>query len=541
MKEFIKKHAYAIALVAVTIIMVGWASLDNTKQAHDLPFHLANIDNIVSNNLKITPIMPNLAYGLGYGIYIFYPVLSHFFYAVIASVLSVFGVKTVSSILVTNVIVSVISSLTMYFAVSEITKNKKWAFVSALIYMLFPYRLGTITVRMALAENFISIFIPVVLLSIYYLFNDEKKKFYISFIIGYTGAILSHYVMSVYFTVFVFLILLFNIKKLFENKRILMLLIATIAVCVLVLPNIILFVENYSGDYLISTKNYVTSEKLIEDNILELKEFVIPTEEYNWTIPYYTYVPVLIFCVFSAYVGVKNMKKDGLGVILLIGLIILCVVAICCMPLWKMLPDFVYNIQFPWRLLIIFATLVSILAPMFLKEFDRKIVFLITIILCVMQAPFLINKLNNRIYHFDYSNPEIEKGVGNMNEYYPTKCWGNKKYYENKIDIDIVEGVGDVTVTNRENGEMEFTVSNSKDLEIELPTIYYKGYKLTHNEEKIDIEYNEYGLVTVKAEDGNYKLEYTGTFLYNLFRIIRIVAIIGLIGYIIKLKLWVKN
>ena len=160
MKEFIKKHAYAIALVAVTIIMVGWASLDNTKQAHDLPFHLANIDNIVSNNLKITPIMPNLAYGLGYGIYIFYPVLSHFFYAVIASVLSVFGVKTVSSILVTNVIVSVISSLTMYFAVSEITKNKKWAFVSALIYMLFPYRLGTITVRMALAENFISIFIP---------------------------------------------------------------------------------------------------------------------------------------------------------------------------------------------------------------------------------------------------------------------------------------------------------------------------------------------------------------------------------------------
>ena len=106
--------------------------------------------------------------------------------------------------------------------------------------------------------------------------------------------------MSVYFTVFVFLILLFNIKKLFKNKRILTLLIATIAVCVLVLPNIILFVENYSGDYLISTKNYVTSEKLIEDNILELKEFVIPTEEYNWTIPYYTYVPVLIFCVFSA-------------------------------------------------------------------------------------------------------------------------------------------------------------------------------------------------------------------------------------------------
>lgn len=541
MKEFIKKHAYVIALVVVTIIMVGWASLDNTKQAHDLPFHLANIDNIVSNNLKITPIMPNLAYGLGYGIYIFYPVLSHFFYAVIASVLSVFGVKTISSILVANVIVSVISSLTMYFAVSEITKNKKWAFISALIYTLFPYRLGTITVRMALAENFISIFIPIVLLSIYYLFSDEKKKFYTSFIIGYTGVILSHYVMAVYFTIFVGLILLFYIKKLFEDKRILTLLVAVGVVCILVLPNIILFVENYSGDYLISTKNYVTSEKLIEDNILELKDFVFPAEEYNWTIPYYTYVPVLIFCIFSAYVGIKNMKKDSWGVILLIGLIILCVVVICFMPLWKILPAFTYNIQFPWRLLIIFAALVSMLAPMFLKEYDKKSVFIIIAILCIVQAPFLINKLNNRIYHWDYSNVEIEKGVGNMNEYYPSKCWGNKEYYENKKNIDIVEGEGDISIISRENGKLEFTVSNSKDLEIELPTIYYKEYKLTHNEEKLEVEHNEYGLITVKSEDGNYKLEYTGTLVYNLFRSIRILAIIAGIGYIIKLKLSVKE
>ncbi len=134
----------------------------------------------------------------------------------------------------------------MYFLVIEMTKNKKQAFASAIIYMLFPYRLGTITVRMALTENFAGIFIPIILLGIYYLFKDEKKKFYITFILGYTGLILSHYLIAMYFSIFVLIILIFCIDKLFREKRIIRLLIGTLAVIILVLPSITIFLEHYN-------------------------------------------------------------------------------------------------------------------------------------------------------------------------------------------------------------------------------------------------------------------------------------------------------
>lgn len=246
MKKFLKKNIYIIAIEIIAIILIGYIYLDNTYQAHDLPFHLANIKNLVSNNLKADLIMPNIGNGLGYGLYIFYPKLPHLIYAGIAGTLSAIGVEIINSVLITNILVSIASSLTMYFLVIEMTKNKKQAFASAIIYMLFPYRLGTITVRMALTENFAGIFIPIILLGIYYLFKDEKKKFYITFILGYTGLILSHYLIAMYFSIFVLIILIFCIDKLFREKRIIRLLIGTLAVIILVLPNITIFLEHYN-------------------------------------------------------------------------------------------------------------------------------------------------------------------------------------------------------------------------------------------------------------------------------------------------------
>lgn len=164
MKEFLNKNFYIIGLIIIGVILIGYIYLDNTKQGHDLLFHIANIHNIVSNNLKVTPVMPNLAHNLGYGIYIFYPIATHFIYAIITALLKIFGLKTINCVLIINILVSILSSIFMYKLVLEIAKNKKVAFISGIIYMLLPYRLGLITVRMALAENFAGLFIPCVLL-----------------------------------------------------------------------------------------------------------------------------------------------------------------------------------------------------------------------------------------------------------------------------------------------------------------------------------------------------------------------------------------
>lgn len=318
MREFLGKNKYIIAIIIIYTIFIGTIYLDNTKNAHDLQFHLANIKNIMSNNLKIDLIMPNIGNNLGYGLYIFYPMLTHFTYAIISSILSIINIDLIDSVLITNILISILSGISMYILVLKTTESKIKASMSTIIYLLFPYRMGTITVRMALAENFAAIFLPIILLGLYYLFKDEKKKFYICFVIGYVGLIFSHYLISMYFSIFVFIILLFYIDKIIKNKRIITLGLGVLGVVILVLPNIVIFAEHYGMEYLVYKENYVTNFALIKANLLEGRDYIIPSANYDWTVPYYIYFSVICLSIYSAYLIVKEHKRGG---ILLLSLI----------------------------------------------------------------------------------------------------------------------------------------------------------------------------------------------------------------------------
>lgn len=335
---------------------------------------------------------------------------------------------------------------------------------------------------------------------IYYLFKDEKKKFYISFILGYAGLILSHYIIAMYFSIFVLIILLFYIDKLLKNKRIIKLILGVLAVTILVLPNISIFLEHYNMDYLVSKEGYVSRLSLIEENILTIKDLTIPEEKYDWTVPHYIYIPVIIFTIMSLTLIIMKNKRFGFLCITLIGL---CLLLMLCKQVWQILPKITYNIQFPWRILLILSALLSVISPIFLLKFNKKWIIALSVILSIIPSLFLINKLSNRTYHKDHTKIYLEKGTGNMNEYYPTAYYyKNKDYYENKKNIDVIEGTGNVVITKNDTEKFEFSVSDSEKLIIELPKIYYKGYKLTRNDEEVEIgQSKDYGLITVNAEN----------------------------------------
>lgn len=90
---------------------------------------------------------------------------------------------------------------------------------------------------------------------------------------------------------------------------------------------------------------------------------------------------------------------------------------------------------------------------------------------------------------------------GNLGEYYPYEYANDKEYYANKHGIDIIEGNGVITIINNSLEDFEFRISESKNLKVELPRIYYKGYKLTKNEEMVEVDCNKYGLITVDLKD----------------------------------------
>ena len=530
MKETVKHYIFIIGISLIATFILGFIYHNDTLRGHDLSFHIANIQNMVDHHLNINFIMPVIGNNLGYGLYIFYPFLPHFIYALLTFFLSIFKISTIDSILIINVFISIISSIVLYFLSYKLSKNKKVAFLSAIIYLLFPYRLGIITVRMALNENFAGIFMPIILLGLSYLLDENinKKKFYIYFVLGYVGLILSHYVLALFFTIIIWIILLWNMKKIIDKNRFIPLIKAIILISILVLPNIIIFFEHYQMPYLVYLEGYVTSKELIDENILSLKDYLIPNNNYDWDIPYYISTPVIFSFIYSSYYVIKHKDKKYIFIVLMA---LLLGFVISSHTLWNLLPKVFDMIQFPWRLLLILSLFVSLISPIFLQEIKNRKIYIGIIFIFLIPSFFLASKLSSRIYTYDYTNIDMNDGVGNIKEYYPVEYLDCKEYYENKKDVDFISSSGNSKIIENDISKNIFTfeIDSDKKVTIELPRIYYKGYVLedeTHH--KIRIKRSNYGFIETKVSSGIYTLKYIGTPIYIIFKYIRI----GLILYL---------
>lgn len=62
----------------------------------------------------------------------------------------------------------------MYWFVNKLTKSKEVGALAAILYMLMPYHLNDMYIRNALGEFLSYIFIPLVFLGLYKIFEKEK-------------------------------------------------------------------------------------------------------------------------------------------------------------------------------------------------------------------------------------------------------------------------------------------------------------------------------------------------------------------------------
>ena len=62
----------------------------------------------------------------------------------------------------------------MYWFVSRLTKSKEVGVLAAILYMLMPYHLNDMYIRNALGEFLSYIFIPLLFLGLYKIFQKEK-------------------------------------------------------------------------------------------------------------------------------------------------------------------------------------------------------------------------------------------------------------------------------------------------------------------------------------------------------------------------------
>ena len=539
----IDKYYIAIFLVALFILAPYISKI--FYLGHDSGYHIFNsyglesIWNFVNTfQIKVIPILTN---DFGYGSAIFYPQLSHFLIAFNVKILSLFNLNIIYAIKVVLFFIVFCSGICMYKLVLKLLKNKSAAFVSSVFYMTAPYFVSDIFIRSSYAEAIVFVFLPIVFLSIIYLFEKDYRRFYILFIIGYVGLINSHLVMTVYITLFLIGIFILNIRKFLKKDIIISFINATIIVLLICLPFIIPLVEHkLFGNYAVFAPNYMATDSSISDCRLKMIHIFSNVSHYNIKF-FLNILSVILFCM-TCY-NYKKLRSNK-NCWILKGSIIMAFVSFIMasefFP-WLIMPRFLRFIQFPWRLEVMLIFFISIASSFALLLFDKSqqkilvIICLVTSAICVNQVVSNLEMKKIEKKFFDDTHTEIS-----MKEYYPMKSVKNFDYISNRnSDVLLLKGQAKVEKLKDDVPYLKFKLSDvSKDTVLELPRIYYLGYTVIQkdssgNEKELRYFEDKYGMMKIRvSKESTIEVDYTGTKLSNVGNIISFITIICCFGYL---------
>lgn len=531
MKKLKNKDYYYILLFLLSILLLIPILNSRYFEGHDTGYHMAYI--LGMNNSLNTKIFPVIAYNFGYGAGLFYPQLAH----VLAAFIKLLSSSIFTTLKITDLVIIFSSGLSMYYFMKTVTKNKPLSLVAAIFYLTAPYKIYDMMVRDALNESLIFIFLPIVLLSIYYLFNKDYPKFYFTFVLGYTGLIESHLVLTMYITLFLGVILLINYKKVFNPKTLKTLALGTIIVLLVNMFFLLPLLEHrILGNYVVFSKNAMANPDGVYENALSLKDFLMGDAFVN-----------IIALLFLLYLIVKlkpknillKMQQDYLFAVGMVWTLLGMFMSSKLFP-WKLMPDFLLLIQFPSRLAILTTLGLSILAYYALQELKRpKLGIVISVVSCLVVA--FISLTHQEYKEVALENYNLaETGMGYMNEYLPVKAKENIDYLRSRDDlVHVVKGKADVTIFTNDMESLVFKVDTKNPVTLELPRLYYLGYRVsatTLNETtKLAYQEDEKGFIKIEVPASvTITVDYTGTMIDQISNIISLVTSMTFIGYLVR-------
>lgn len=530
---------FLVSLFLVIPVFIGYSNGD------DAAFHLSNII-IRSDSLFDFPwkILPNVMNNLGYGTGIFYPSLPHMFGGALLFVLENIGINAIEVLGILKFAIILFSGLSMYFFAKKLFNDNSKGMTAAIFYITSSYFFVDLYVRDSLNESFIFIFMPVIFLGLYYLFEmDDYKKFYALFVVGYTMMMNCHLVMSVWFTLFLMIFILFNIKKVIMWKYLKHLILSSILILILTSTFWVPMVQQmfYGNNVIFKVPPIPSSFETIS-----LEHFFF-RENYKRFIVTFNFILLILF-VITLYRIFKNKidfsRKKYILTFLII--LILSLFFVSCSFIWDYIPSMLLSIQFPWRLISFAVFSLAILACDGLDNvyhiFKSKYIILakVGIIVILMfdcyQNMSLISYdtgTTNKIKNMSAEKTDdvlLEDNIwaapGYSFEYLNREAMGFRDYLNSRDcnEIKVIEGKAKIKVIENDVPKMTFKASNvSKGTVLELPRIYYLGYKIKNSDGNIiDYSLNEQGLIIIPIDkNGVYEVTYPGTAAYNLALVIK--------------------
>lgn len=534
-----KSHFGLFLIVLTTLSLLMIFCYDPVYRGDDFYFHLRRL-NALADALRDGTFPAYIDYkalqGYGYLSSVFYPDVILIPFAALS-----FVTGTLFAYNSMLLIMTILCGVFMYKAIYVIYKNSFAAFISGLLFCFCNYRLFDIYNRAALGESLAFTFFPIILLGMYYIIKGDYKRNWYVLAIGYTLLIYTHLLSSVIAFILIVLFLLIYYKPLKEEpKRLIYLCLAAIVTVLMTAYYTFPMIEQMvSNSFYYKTHSWV-DPTLYSTSIYWLLLGMIE----GLTQPEQFFFPKIgLFLTFGICLRLfvrgksKELKSIDIFVIVAIGLLIL---SSSIIPWGKFPFKELRVIQFPWRLFAFVSFFFAIAGGYYLSQLVKSRRRMAIASFFVIAFAALIIAGDSQNYRRTVRADQVLTTPNITNHY----LGGGKEYLPSRIEsTDYICKRGDEVITNynttrisnfiRSKNITSFDISIANADHIEVPLIYYKGYKAVLNGNKLPVVQSSRGLIEITAnQSGRVEVYYTGTTLLRVSFWISIISILALCTFV---------
>ncbi len=518
------------ALGMTCILMLPYIFKDFLGIEHDTFFHVSRIEQLskaIQHGNFIPAVYPSENNSYGYASPLFY---SDFF-LILPALLHLCGFSLTFCYKCIVFIASFISIFTMIIFTSHITKKRSITWISGCAYLFSNYRITDIYVRGALGEIFAFSFLPLMLLGLYQIIEEEKYSFF-PLTLSLTCLALSHNLTFLFASVLCAILVILSINKLTKKKILcisISILFAFLLSCFFTLPMIEqLHSQSFIVDYYGQSSDLASHSMNLWQYFVNQTVFGYSGNQYDASMTmtinigwFLTFVPMTYFFV---------KKKDPFVLkMLIIGYI--CMLLPSSLLPWDIIP--LKIIQFPWRFNTLAMLLLSVPSAIGISNLfhQKSIQLCILIVLC-----------GDCIYHV---MPALERTFGMTSQ----TTWQNildgklcDPYYSayyvrvelaggDYLPLNAPDFRGRSTAikdANNQDLDISYTIDYDKltfstdtleyDMQLVMPKTWYQGYTVYQikdgKQTKVTCTANQEAMVTFYAQkDCTYIVTYEDTLL----------------------------
>lgn len=479
------------------------------------PIRVLGIDQCLRDGQFPCRWVPDLGYGYGYPLFIYYSPLAYYF----MEVFYLIGFSFLGAIKIEFILTIVFSGLAMFLLGKSLWGNFG-GLISAVFYVYAPYRATDVYSRGAVGEFTALVFLPLIFWAILELVRQGKTKYMIFLGLSFGGLLLTHNITSLIFTpaaVFFGILLLWYYKKWHLLPKLILgsllgIGVASFFILPVVFEKSLVHVETMTYGYFNFLAHFVSLGQMFFSSHWGYgsSEFG-PDDDFSFAIG--------LIHWFSAFVAIilgfwQRKKKSFPFLVFSCFIIIGLAAAFLAHPrsvfIWNKI-NLLSFLQFPWRFLAIIIFAFSAMAGGIILYF-KKYALLVGSLMIL--AVIVLN--------FNYFRPA---------DWFPTMKDEDKfsgQLWEKQVTASIFDYLpvfakappagpapdnpeavsGEIKVlnfkkgTDWQEGELEVLSSEAK---VRLPLFYFPNFELLVDNEKAIIDYkNDLGLITFDLTQGEH-------------------------------------